>query len=42
MGTVAPFRLRNGAIYHFRDDCQFSQGGFRRMVQANGVLVMNV
>ena len=27
MGTVAPFRLRNGAVYHFRDDCQFSQGG---------------
>ena len=29
MGTVAPFRLRNGAVYHFRDDCQFSQEGVK-------------
>lgn len=29
MATVAPFRLRDGAVYHFRDDCQFSQGGVR-------------
>ena len=27
MGTVAPFRLRNGVVYHFRDDYQYSQGG---------------
>ena len=27
MATVAPFYLRGGAVYHFRDDCKYSQGG---------------